>query len=372
MTNKKRILHVIDGLGLGGAQTLIENLLAEIRDVYDFELVALHGPGTLSERLETLGIPVSYLAQSKFDPRILPRLRAKIRSGNYDCVHAHLIPSTFICERFRRYLGIRRLVTHIHNLYGHHTGYAYQRILEWGLYRNLDAIVGCSRMVLASLPRRVNPKIHCAVIYNGVSADRYTVVELEDRANIRASWGIKENDFLLGTTGRLTSQKNLIVLLNALENLKQRKIPFRYLMVGSGPDESSLKRKVQELKLEKHVIMTGFQDDVPKLLCALDVYLLPSRYEGMPLALIEAMLTGVCCISSDWPGSDEIIESDKSGVIVPRGDSEKLAYAIEKLYRDTECRQTIAQEAYQRARQCFTINACARELSEFYKMLMDE
>lgn len=359
-----QVLQVIDALNIGGAQRAVLNWISGLRETrFRISLAVLHGPGTMDAAFNAAGCVPHYLASSKWDPRIVWRLRAMIRKGNFDIVHAHLVPSSFLCERFRTFLGIRRCVIHAHTFY-QRNDQQYQNVLERGMYRHADLLLGCSKAVLDSIPSNL-PK---RVAYNGVDFNQFAVVP---QNAIREKLGFQPNDFVVGTVGRLAPAKDPETLCRAVALLDD--IPeIRLLFVGSGPLHNRLEQLAAELHITDRVIFAGAQQDVTPFLHAMNMFVLPSRTEGFGLSLIEAMACGRPCIAANSPAITEIFSPGKEGLIFQPGDAQNLAAQIRTFYQNPKLRQRCATAGRDHAHAVFSLDAAAHSLIESYEYLLQQ
>lgn len=188
------------------------------------------------------------------------------------------------------------------------------------------------------LAHGINPK-NIVVVYNAANLKRYRVNT--PRKDLRRKFGIPQDSFVCIFVGRLIGDKAVDVLLTALANVPG----IRACIVGAGPEEESLKRQSAELGLEGRVQFLGSLVDVPELLHAADLLVLPSRREGLPLVVIEARAAGLPVVLADFPASAEVIDDGVQGLIVPRGDSEALAEALRTLSHDTGLYKKLAAAA---------------------------
>jgi glycosyltransferase involved in cell wall biosynthesis len=201
------------------------------------------------------------------------------------------------------------------------------------------------------------------VIPNGIPEQR------GDRTATRAALGIAPDELLLLSVGNLTPRKAHAVLLEALIQLDRRgeNLRWRLAIAGEGPERLRLENTIREAGLAARVHLLGSRTDVPDLQAAADVFVLPSLWEGLPLAILEAMFGGNVVIASDISGIPEAIEHGTHGLLTPPGDAAALADALGTVLRDPVSRDRLAAAALERARSRFTIDAMTSAYECLYR-----
>ncbi len=180
-------------------------------------------------------------------------------------------------------------------------------------------------------------------IYNGVDVANWPVSKA-DRAQKRLELKLAPGDALIGCVGRLDAQKGHGTLIDAMAKIKGR-LPARCAIIGGGPRRAALEAQVRRRGLQDHVRLLGERDDVISWLSAFDVFALPSFWEGLPNALLEAMALGVPPVASDVDGVPEVVDDGKSGLLVPPKDSAALAQALATLAGDAALRARLGAAA---------------------------
>ena len=156
---------------------------------------------------------------------------------------------------------------------------------------------------------------------------------------------IKENKFEISTAGRLVEQKNHMLLIEAISHVKDKFPQVKCYIYGEGSLRHQLEQKIRQLGLNENVFLPGNKTDINKWIAKSSIFVMSSNYEGLSNALIEAMMLGKACISTDYPGANELIREGKNGLVVPCGDSKKLSNAINTLLEQEELRLKLGKEA---------------------------
>jgi len=193
------------------------------------------------------------------------------------------------------------------------------------------------------------------VIYNGVDTNEYRP-DSQSRERFREKLQIKKDELLISFVGRLDYQKNPQMFLKAVETVRKRHGNIKVVIAGNGPEARAVERFVREGNNAQWATWLGFTDEVPALLNASDIFVLPSRWEGFGLSAAEAMATGLPVIATKVPGLTELIIDGKTGLLIESEDVEALVLAIEKLIDDEAMRVSLGSAARQRVQEKFSID----------------
>ncbi|HEY9542914.1 glycosyltransferase family 1 protein [Prevotella sp.] len=222
--------------------------------------------------------------------------------NKYDVVHSHFNQIDAIVFPIAKKYGVKHCISHSHNT--KFSDYKLRAIRNWAmclpLKRLADTWAACSVLAGEFLyGKNFSRSPKSLVINNAIDCDKFAYNK-DVREQLRAELGVKD-EILLGNVGSLKIQKNHIFLLDIFHHLinKDRKHIYKLLIVGDGPLNEELKSKCIQLGIDRHVIWTGARKDVHRLLQAMDIFLLPSLYEGLPVIGIEAQASGVPCLFSD-------------------------------------------------------------------------
>lgn len=363
---KLRVLEVLATLNRGGAERIAVTLVRGL-DPADFEtgLVTLFHPGPQSLASELEGHPVRRWSLGKrkgFDPRMWPRLRRVFRQWRPHVIHTHSYVLRYVWPAT---LGAGRpaVIHTVHNE-AHKEVDAIGRWFNRMAFRSGAAAVAISERIARSF-RRVYGFDPAAVIPNGINLARY-----QDAAAGRLAWrsarGFQDDDFLVVSVARLEPQKDHLGLIRAFQ-LGLGQDPRRHLLIaGTGSDEPKARALASQLALERRVHLLGVVEDVPGLLGAADLFALSSRWEGSPLAVIEAMATGLPVVATAVGGVPELVLDRVTGLLVPPGDPARLSEALRLLASDPELRSRMSAAARERARQ-FTAEAMTSAYAELFR-----
>ena len=366
-----RVLWLTKGLGLGGAERLLTLTAARIDPSRFVVEVAYLLPwkDAFVPELEGSGVATVCLgSRDGADPRWPLRLRRLLREREYEIVHTHSPVSAAAVRMLAR--APARLIHTEHNMWNRYRRPTY--VANALTYPRNDAVIAVSDGVAESIrhPRWVPgeyPPVE--TLLHGVepgSAPRGH----EARVAARRELGIDETVPLMGNVANLTPKKDHAGLLAAFELIRQRIPDAVLLLIGSGPLEAELKAEVRSRSLAGGVRFLGSRGDVPALLPALDVFVLSSRFEGLPISLLEAMAAEVVCVTTRVGGIPEAITDGVEGRLVPPSDPPALADALVEVLSDPERRAALASMGRQRVVAEFSIGRAVERTEELYTQLL--
>jgi glycosyltransferase involved in cell wall biosynthesis len=367
MTRKYRILHVIDSFDLGGAQ---EALLQMVKccDLSRFEpeVACMHHHGVYIPKFKNTGIPIYSLSPHKFIPLYIANLIQLILRRRYDVVHCHLIASNLIAKPIAAALGVR--VRFNHDQTNDH--YRQQQKIRL----TLDALTNrVSTHVLAVsestrnflITREHLPPQRVSLVHNGVDLRRF-LPQRGQKADARHHWNLPVDCSIIGGVGRLNYQKNFSLFLEiAAEVLRTRSKVF-FVLAGTGPEEGALRAQAERLRIQDHVRFLGYVEDTAKLYTALDILLMPSRFEGLPLTLLEAMAMQIPVVGSCVDGIAEAIIHGTDGLLVEPNDRADFVSNVVRLIDDSEFARQLGVEARKKVTSNFSGEAMTRKVESLY------
>jgi glycosyltransferase involved in cell wall biosynthesis len=348
-----RALHIITGLGVGGAEQQLRLLLRHLP--VDCDVVTLTNPGPVAEGLRADGVRVLHLGMAgNRDVGVLPRLVRVIRSGGYDLVHTHLYRACVYGRLAARMAGVRAVVATEHSLGDSQMeGRALTqgvRALYLASERLGSATVAVSPTVADRLKRWGVPAPRIEVVPNGIELDRFRF-DPERRERTRRRLGLPEGAFVVGGVGRLAPGKRFEVLVRALARLPE---DCWLLLVGGGPEEHLLRRTAHEAGVSGRVLLTGERPavpdgspgpDLPSLTSAMDVFASPSTEEAFGLAAVEALAAGLPVLHGSCPAIEDLPPDASAGARRVRGGPEEYARAIAEVRAAGPAPRTPAEAA---------------------------
>lgn len=331
----KKCLWFTKGLGRGGVERLLVDMYGYVdRDDYHVDIAyVLPWKNNYRKALEDQGARVFCLGSSRSgDPRWMYRLNRLLRAEQYELLHTHA-PLPSVAARTTPFLPHRPAIVHTeHNMWERYRWPT--KMVNAATYHLNREVVAVSDSVAATIrpPRRFQQPpvttIHHGTVLNSICSWNET-----ERRQRRAALGLPEEAFLIGNVGNMTAKKDHRNLLQAIA-ADSAIADAHLVLVGLGPLEEELKAAALELGVAKRTTFLGSRDDVFEILPLFDLFCVSSQFEGFPIALVEAMATGLPCVATSVGGIPEIIDDGESGLLVPAGDSPALRRAIERLMND--------------------------------------
>jgi glycosyltransferase involved in cell wall biosynthesis len=362
-----RVLYVFAALPVGGAE---EVLVTEVegldKALFDLRICVLSEKGPVGQLLESRGFPVVALQRMKhhrFDPRIIRDLVRLIQDEKIQVVHTHLYDGN---KYGRLAAGLARvpcIISHYHNVYvRRRTKY---HLINRALSVLNDRILAVSQAVKESVVRfdRIAPE-RIEVLYNGIDPSAFEG-DFQD-SGVRRKFGVKPEDFLIGVVARLEEQKGHIYLFRALTHLLPEFPQIKVLIVGDGGLRSVLEAGVREMGLSEQVLFTGTQEGIPEILAGLDLFILPSLWEGFSLAILEALAMGTPVVATAVGGAAEVICSGTDGLLIPPGEVSSLVAAVREVILDPRKYREMGQRGKLTVGQKFTRAKHVARLQDLY------
>jgi L-malate glycosyltransferase len=364
-----RVLWLVKGLGPGGAERLLVTTARwrDRRRVAARALYLLPHKAALVEDLVAEGVPVACLGYRRsLDPRWLAALRRSLVEAPVDVVHAHSPLMAIGARVAARSLPRRRrprVVVTDHNVWE-----SYVVATRWAdalTSRLDDARLTVSEAVRASLPNRIHRRAEA--VLQGIEVQQVQA-QRGQRAAVRAELGIEPGALAVGTVANLRAEKAYPDLLVAAREVVRRLPDVRFVTVGQGPLEAEVRVLHARLGLGDRVVLLGYRPDAVRLMAGCDLFVLASRYEGLPVAVMEALALGLPVVATAVGGVPEVVEHGREGLLVPPGRPDELAAAVLTLLTDAERRARMSEAAARRGA-ALSIDAAVRQTEAVYREL---
>lgn len=355
-----RVLHVIDHLGLGGAQSALLDIVANAEPSEACcEVAVMHGRGLFAEELERRGVKVHSLSPRRWPPAYIPNFARLVRTRNFDVLHFHLSGANWIAKPMSALFCRARRVAHDHSS----ADLAFRR--WWSLFPDSFGHFFSHRVIAVSegvarflATRELVPRRKIIVSPNGIDTRLFVPPSKERRDRARAEMGLGAGDFVVGAMGRLAPEKNLRSIVELA-----RQVPgCQFVIAGDGPEMESLRRSGGELS---NFRLLGNISDRPGFYAALDVFVLPSLHEALPMTILESMAAGIPIIASDLEGVSSALHG--CGTLVAPGDTCALKEALTSVSGNLAAAAERALLARERVEKQFDARIVSARMMDVYR-----
>lgn len=325
MLARPRVVHLVPKLLEGGAEALVRSLCARLpAEGVDVTVVSVYPSGLDAARKSLLGVPVIEMGRrGRGDVQYFPRLVRTLRDLQPDIVHAHLHTGQYGGRLAAILAGIGTMVLTIH---GEEPGGPLRATIDRVLHARTARFIVFTETQRKDVSEREHVSLErIVVIPNGIARPAH----LTSREDSRRDLGLPPDAVLMYAPARLSRVKNQRLAIGALSRvIAQNRKEIHLVIAGAGPDDAALRALAHELGLAGRVHFLGFRSDAASLGQAMDIFVLPSLSERMPLALGEAMMNGLIPVSTPWRGVGEFLEDGSTGCISTGFGAEQFAAAM--------------------------------------------
>jgi len=382
------VMHLIADLDYAGAQEVVRLLVKHLRSDEVRPLVCTFRDGPLREAIESLGVPVHVLGARQHRAvnlpgffsdirRIKAELRDIVRQSSVDVVQTHLLGLLdLVVVSLRKSESSLRVLLTLHSvefLPGSTDSMLgirsfIRRLLFKRVGRGCDGLIAVSKEVAAAVSDRMpalSDKV--TIIQNGVDVTRFEGGTGSGLAKIE---GVSEDDIIIAVVGRLGVEKGHRYLIEAARHVCQRHPRTRFLLIGDGDLRAPLVDMTRKANLTAHVLFLGLRSDIPQILESARLFALPSLWEGLSIALLEAMAAGLPVVASRVSGTNEVMVDGVTGLLVPAKNSEALAAAICELIEDPQRAAEMGRVGKRRVMSDFSAEKQALEHIQLYRRVL--
>ena len=299
MSEKIRILYVVNHMVVGGIENFLMNIIRNIDlGKYDIEFLYCDGKDTYyDEEIRSYGIKITGItSRSRNLFKHLSELKHFFSRNKFDVVHINYSNATcFTAARAAKKAGVKKIIVHSHN--SNASNPVVHKLCKPLLCHYANMFFACSQLAADWMFTRNVAKSKVHIIRNAVNTKEFLFSE-DKRTTVRNEFDIGDR-FVIGHIGRMSNTKNHKFLLNVFNEYHKKDPNSILMLVGDGELRDEIKRQAEKLEISDSVIFTGIRDDVPELLCAMDCFVMPSYFEGLPVTLVEAQATGLRAFISD-------------------------------------------------------------------------
>lgn len=358
---KQNILFFSRTMEMGGTSNVMIQLCQILKPFVNKIVVCSRGGNMVNilEQMEIKHIEIGDVGKhTPFEMfKILRQVGRILRDENITVVHTHHRMAAFytaVLQKFNKFV----FVNTAHNTFYNHkvmTRFAYKKA----------HLIACGEMVKKNLTNYYGlPDNQVIVIRNAVQAFDEDIVAVEKLTKLR-----DEGYFLVGNVGRFAEQKGMEYFIASLPIVKKEYPLVKYILIGDGQDRGKLVRQVENLGLDNDVVFLGYRKDVQNVIAQLDLLVLSSLWEGLPLTLIEAFSVGKTVVATDVDGNVEIVADEKNGCLIPPKAPEAIAEKVLELIKHPEKRRKFEDNAKITFIKEFSFERFSEKVSRYYKQL---
>ncbi|MGB1206948.1 MAG: glycosyltransferase family 4 protein [Chitinophagales bacterium] len=376
MKNKQtiKVLQTIRQGKIGGGETHVLDLVKQL-DKTRFEPIVLSfTDGPMLKKLKEMGIKTKVIYTEKpFDMRLWKKVYEWAKSQNIDLIHAHGTRANSNSFWAAKQLNVPMIYT-VHGWSFHPEQSTIKRLMrEYGerfLTKKSDITIVVSKSNKKDGQKYAKLKDAKTKLVNyGIDISKFNPNKISSK-NVRREYRISDDKILVGYLVRMTIQKDPFTMLRAAAKVLKQTDKIAFLFIGSGDLKNEVLALASELGVRDKIIFDDFRQDIPDVLRAIDIYCLPSLWEGLPIGLLEAMSMKKAVVATPVDGTKEAIVSGENGILVPCKDDEKLATAILELAKDREKIKIFGEKAYQTVLERFTLPVMAKEVETIYETVL--
>lgn len=363
---RPRVVHVVCSLEVGGLERVVCDLARSSKAVAP-AVICLVTTGMLAEELQARAIPVRVIEMKGSRISILRRICRAVRELRPAILHCHNLLAHLHGSLAARICGVRHVILTKHGAFMPTGG------LSWRLSRQLmrrSQVVAVSEEIRTLLRAVLGPKRARSVHYipNGIALGAYRNLPAPSESRRMLGW--PESGPLIGMVARLARDKGHENLLRAFHLVRQTSPESRLVLVGEGPMRRLIEDTVASMGLQGHVDLVGERRDVPQILAALDVFVLPSLSEGVPLTILEAMAAGLPVIATSVGGIPQVVLHEQTGLLVPPESPRELAAAICRLLQNADEAVRLGQKGRQRVERAFSVDQMVARYEDLYRGIL--
>ncbi|MFC1640744.1 glycosyltransferase [Patescibacteria group bacterium] len=379
-------LHILPSLERIGPVQQVLNITSNLdKERFSPTVVAIGEKGwgryktssfTLESEFRKNNIPIVKLNLKKPWDLILgmPKIYKAIKDINPDVVNTHLLRPQVYGRYVTHYMK-KPLVSTIHNEEAWVTSRRsidrFTTFIDTRSLKHVDGFVAVSQTVKDFFVKHqnVDPE-KILVINNGVNMEKFS--HWDKRAEMRKSLHVEDDEIVVATVARIDDQKDPLELIKGVAKAMKQNDKIRFFYAGYGPMEEESKKFVEKLGIKDRFTFLGERSDIPDLLSAFDVFVLMSKFEGMPNSLLEAMSSKIPVIATAVSGNKIAVTHKKDGLLIPVSDAEALTKAIQWYIDNPDEKDRLVQTAYETIHENFSARAHAKKYGGFFEKLLED
>lgn len=367
MNEPIRLLQITHDLEIGGLQQVVVNLCRTIdRDKFHITVLCLRALGPLAQEIEQLGIKVILLPQKEQGTDYFSFLKvAKIlRTEGIQVIHTHNTQPLVDGTLGALFSGKKKRIIHTDHARQFPDKKRYM-FAEWCMSHFVYKMVGVSEQTTANLKKyeKISAK-KLMTIENGIDGNKFNIT-IDTEAK-RKELGVPVDGPVIGVISRLEKVKGITYLLQAMPEILKKHPQLTLLIVGDGTERVALEKECLQLGIQDFVVFTGSRLDIPEIFKILDVYVLPSLSEGLPMGLLEAMASGCPVVASKVGGIPSAVTHEETAILVEPGNSKELSEVINDLLENKPLRESMSVNMQNSFQKNYSAEIMLKKYSRLY------
>lgn len=356
---------------LSGAEKMA---LLICKNMKEYEPIVLCGGNNLKKIFEESNIK-SYSIEfsNKNIIKDIKKIKEIVNKEDIKVIHAHDNTASVISYLSKKIFKLKiKIISHIHNCYPWLKGNEFNKKIDSFLRPKYDYNIACGKIVYDFYEKNTKyfNKEKTIILSNAIDINEINNFDISKTEEVRKEFNIPEDKAIIGFIGRLDEQKGIIPFIKELTKYKDEFSDSKFLLVGSGSQEDVIRNIIKENKLENAFILTGFQESVYKFYPLIDIFFLPSLYEGLPMVLLEAMAFGKPIVTMDVGSISEVI-NDNTGILIKRKDYTKFLLSLINLKQNRKVLNDYSIRASEFVRRKFNINQYVNKTEYIYKSVIE-
>ena len=373
---KSRIIHIQVLPILSGVQKSMLDIISRL-DPNKYDITVLcQAEGELTQALKQKNIRFTTLSELKreinpyYDFLAFLKLYKLLRHGKYDLVHTHSSKPGIIGRLAAKAAGIKCIVHTVHGFAFHENSSKLQIFLV-GIFEKLAGMVSHKVVFVNKKDRDIASKMKLVanhkmvIIHNGIDLSQFN-----SGKGVKSGNGVKKNGAMVGMIARLWEQKAPQDYIASIPKVVDKIPDAKFLVIGNGPLEEELKEMSNRLGVSKNVLFLGWRQDIKDLLKIIDVVVLPSLWEGLPVSILEAMALSKPVVATNIKGNNELVVHGETGYLVEPGNPEEISSYVLKLLNDQPLAKKMGRLGYSRVKEKFALNKIVEQTSSLYENLL--
>jgi glycosyltransferase involved in cell wall biosynthesis len=366
-----QVLHLISSSGFFGAENVLVELARELRHSTFLPIIGvfdnLRNPHLeVAEEAQSHDLQVAmFPCTGRLDLKTVVSIRRYLKKQKVDIVHSHGYKSNLYALAASLGKKTSRITT-CHNWLGESPKMRLYAHLDKFFLNRFDKVIAVSDALKQEILKYNIAPTKVLTIYNGIDIHRFD--NHKKTQSIKKEFGINEGWKIIGAVGRVSEEKGLIHLANAAEIVIKENRQVLFLIVGDGPLKEYLEKKCNP----EHMIFTGIRNDVPDMYRCMDIFVLPSLKEGLPMVLLEAMASRLPVVATRVGAIPSVVKDGETGLLIEPGNEEEIERALLHLLNNQALAKSIGQKGYRHVKKHFSSETMARAYLNVYRDLINK